>query len=92
MLKIGGHPQRGRGGVKPNAYDCLQGGRGGFKVVYVRKKKILHHKSQNFLFFVQKKLLHWHLSLCIEKSVRLRLRGGGLILAIFVRTYYVDCP
>ena len=31
---VWGHPhstytQRGRGGVKPNAYDCVQGGNGG---------------------------------------------------------------
>ena len=36
---------------------------GGFKVAHVRKKKFLDHKIS---IFVQKKLLHWHLLLCIE--------------------------
>ena len=58
--------QAGRGGVKPNAYICLQEG-GGFKVGYVHMKIFWTKKSQNFSFFVQKKLLHCHLLLCIEK-------------------------
>ena len=58
-----GHPhstyaQRGRAGFKPNACNCVQGGRGGL---------FLYFFVQNLYFFVQKKLLHCHFLLCIEK-------------------------
>ena len=62
------YPQMGRGGDKPNVYDCVQGG-GGFQGCVRTQKKIIFWttKSQNFSFFVQKKLLHCHILLCIEK-------------------------
>ena len=54
------YPQRERGEIKPNAYECLQEGRGGRVQDCVRaqkKKKIFWTtKSQNVSFFVQKKL------------------------------------
>ena len=67
-----GHPhstyaQRGRGGVKPNAYDCVQGGRGVSRLRTYAKKFFLDHKISKLFFFVQKKLLHCHLLLYIEK-------------------------
>ena len=58
---------RGRGGVNPNVYDCVQGGKREFMVAYVNKNFFWPTKSQNFSSFVQKKLLHRHLLLCIEK-------------------------
>ena len=67
-----GHPpstytQMRRGGVKPSAYDCVQGGGGAQGYVRTQKKILFWTtKSQNFSFFVQKKVLHCHL-LCIEK-------------------------
>ena len=62
------YPQMGRGGVKPNVYDCVQGGRGVSRLrPYAKKKFFWTTKSQNFSFFVQKKLLHCHVLLCIEK-------------------------
>ena len=73
LNKHGSHPhstyaQRGKGGVKPNACDFLQGGRGRFKVPYGCKKIFFWTtKSQDFTFFVQKKLLHCHLLLCIKQ-------------------------
>ena len=45
----------------PNAYDCVYGG--GIQSCARTQKKILDHKIS---IFVQKKLLHWHLLLCIE--------------------------
>ena len=67
-----GHPystyaQRGRGGVKPNAYDCVQSGRGFSRLRTYAKKIFFGPQNKNFSFFVQKKLLHYHLLLCIEK-------------------------
>ena len=62
------YAQTEREGVQPNAYDCVQGGRGGFKVAYVHKKTFFSdHKISKLFFLVQKKLLHCHLLLCIEK-------------------------
>ena len=55
--------QRGRGGVKTNAYNCVQGG---FKVAYGHNIFFGPQNLKTFLFFAQKKLLHCHL-LCIEK-------------------------
>ena len=58
----------GRGQAK-----CVQGGGGGGGGVFqgcvrTRKKKCFWTtKSHNFSFFVQKKLLHCHLLLCLEK-------------------------
>ena len=48
--------------------------------VRMQKKFFWTTKTQNFPFFVQKKLLHYHLLLCIEqrakgKCVRLRAMG-----------------
>ena len=68
-ISIADHPhstyaQRGRGGVKPNAYDCVQGR--GVKECVRTQKNFLDHKIAKF-FFVQKKLLHIHLLFCIEK-------------------------
>ena len=44
-------------------------GGGGFKVAYVRKKDFFFGPPnlKTFLFCVQKKLIHCHLLLCIEK-------------------------
>ena len=50
---------------------CLityKGGRGVQGCVHMQKKFFWTTKSQKFSFFVQKKLLHCHLLLCIEKS------------------------
>ena len=48
--------QRGRGGVKPNAYNCIQGGRRCFKVVHICKKDFFWTtKSQNFSFFYKRR-------------------------------------
>ena len=67
-----GHPhstyaQRGRGQVKPNAYDCVQGGEGVQGCVRTQNNFFWTTKSQIFSFLVQKKLLHCHLLLYIEK-------------------------
>ena len=71
---VRGHPhntyaRRGRGGAKPNVYDCIQEGNEKFQGCVRTQKKIFRTtKSQNFsIFSVQKKLLHCHLLLCIEK-------------------------
>ena len=61
------YAKRGRGGVKPNAYDCIQGGSGVSRLPMYAKKNFWTTKSQLFFFFMQKKLLHSHLLLCIEK-------------------------
>ena len=71
---IRGHPnstyaQSGRGGFKPNAYDCVQEGRGVQGCVRAQKKIVFGPQNlKTFLFFfLQKKLLHCHLLLGIEK-------------------------
>ena len=46
---------------------AYNGGGMEFKVGHAHTKKFWTTKSQNFPFFVQKKLLHCHLLLCIEK-------------------------
>ena len=58
-----GHPhsmyaQRGRGGVKPNAYDCVHGGSGGFQVC-VRTQKIFEggNKMSKLFFFCTKEAI-----------------------------------
>ena len=56
-----GHPhstyaQRGRGELKPSAYDCVQWG-WGFKVVHVRKKIFLSHKISIYFFFYTKEAI-----------------------------------
>ena len=61
LVFVWGHPhstytQRGRGGVKPNAFHCVQGRRVQ-GCVRTEKKIFLTTKSQNFSFFVQRKLL-----------------------------------
>ena len=63
------YTQRGRGGVKPNEYDCVQGGKGGGGqgCVHTQKKSFWSTKFQNFPFSVQKKLLHCYLLFCIGK-------------------------
>ena len=67
-----GHPhgtyaERGSRGVKPNAYDCVQG-EGEFQgCVRTQKKIFSEYKISKRFFFLQKKLLHCHLVLCIEK-------------------------
>ena len=60
---------KGRGGgVKPNAYDCVQGGREGFEGwIRTQKKTFLDRKISKLFFFVQKKLLHCYSLLRIEK-------------------------
>ena len=66
------YAQTRKWGVNPNTYNCLQarlGGGGRFKAAYVRKKIFFGPQILKiFLFFVQKKLLHCHLLLCIEIS------------------------
>ena len=63
LNKHGSHPhstyaQRGKGGVKPNPYDCLQGGRGRFKVPYGCKKFFfLDHKISRLYFFCTKEAI-----------------------------------
>ena len=58
-----GHPhstygQRGGGGgVKPNTYDYVLGGRRVFKVAYVRKKNFLDHKIPKLFFFCTKEAI-----------------------------------
>ena len=53
------YAQRGRGVVKPNAYDCVQAGGGDGGGV---QGCVDTAKSQNFsFFFVKKKLLLYHL-------------------------------
>ena len=51
----------GEGGVKPNAYDCVQGqrgGGGGVKVLYVHTKKIfLDCKISKLFFFCAKEVI-----------------------------------
>ena len=58
--------QRGRGGVKTNAYNCVQGERGVQGCLWTQHFFLDHKISKLFFFFAQKKLLHCHL-LCIEK-------------------------
>ena len=63
------YAQTRKWGVNPNTYNCLQARLGGrsSKAAYVRKKNFFGPQILKiFLFFVQKKLLHCHLLLCIE--------------------------
>ena len=65
----GGHPhstyaqiERGRGQAKRVHLRTREEGGGRSRFVRTQKKK-----SQNFSIFVQKKLLHCYLLLCVEK-------------------------
>ena len=52
---------RGRRGVKPNAYDCVQGeGEGEFQGFFSTQKKILNHKISKFFFFCTKEAITFH--------------------------------
>ena len=52
------YPQMGRGGVKPNVYDCVQGGRGVSRLrPYAKKKFFLDHKISKLFFFCTKKAI-----------------------------------
>ena len=48
---------KGGGVVKPNTYDYVLGGRGVFKVAYVRKKFFLDHKIPKLFFFCKKEAI-----------------------------------
>ena len=57
-----GHPhstyaQRGRGQVKPNAYDCVQGGEGVQGCVRTQKNFFLDHKISDLFFFGTKEAI-----------------------------------
>ena len=68
-----GHPystyaQRVRGGFNPNAYNWVQGGREVLRMHAYAKIFFWTAKSQNFSFFVPKKLLI-AIFYCVKKSV-----------------------
>ena len=48
---------RGRGGVNPNVYDCVQGGKREFKVAYVNKNFFLAHKISKLFFLCAKEVI-----------------------------------
>ena len=57
-----GHPHstyapRGRGGVKPNAHDCVQGGRGFSSLRTYAKKSFLGHKISKLVLFCTKEAI-----------------------------------
>ena len=56
-ISFRGHPhstyaQRERGGAKPNANDCVLGGRGSSRLRTYAKKMFLDHKISKLFFFV----------------------------------------
>ena len=70
LNKHGSHPhstyaQRGKGGVKPNAYDCLQGGRGRFKVPYGCKKFFFGPQNLKTLLFLYKRSYYIAIYYCV---------------------------
>ena len=64
------YPQRERGEIKPNAYDCLQEGRGGRVQDCVRaqkKIKFLDHKISKRFVFCTKETMTLPFIIVIEK-------------------------
>ena len=53
-----------RGGVKPNAYYCVQGG-GWFKIAYVRKKNCFGPQNLKTFLFLYKKSYYIAIYYCI---------------------------
>ena len=48
---------RGRGGVNPNVYDCVEGGKREFMVAYVNKNFFLAHKISKLFFLCAKEAI-----------------------------------
>ena len=64
------YAQRGRGRVKPNAHDCVQGGSGGFQGC-VRKQKKFFFGPQNLkiFLFLSKRSYYIAIYYFVQKSV-----------------------
>ena len=58
------YAKRGRGGVKPNAYDCVQVGSGGSRLP-MYAKKIFGPQNLNFSFFSGKRSYYIAIYCCV---------------------------
>ena len=59
------YAQRGKERVKPNAYDCVQGGREGFKVAYLRKKMFFGPQNLKTFLFLHKRSYYIAICYCV---------------------------
>ena len=58
------YAKRGRGGVKPNAYDCIQGGSGVSRLPMYAKKNF-GAQNLNFSFFLCKRSYYIAIYCCV---------------------------